>query len=132
MTTYTEDQFGVRLLKDLGLCAPDETPSAEDLDWAKETAASEINMLSSINLPIWNGSELAIPVEYLTVLSRRVGLAVAPSFGLVDPATAQLAMREAERYLTLMASPRGMSPSPLRTDDSGRTRRGGFNYTTGR
>lgn len=132
MTTYSADEFGTRVLKDLGLCASDETPSAEDLDWAKETAASEITMLSSINLPIWNGSELSIPQEYLTVLSRRVGLAVAPSFGLTDLATAQLAMREAERYLTLMASPRGLNPTLLRSNDSGKSLATGFNFTLGR
>jgi hypothetical protein len=130
MTDYTEDQFATRVLKDLGLVAAEETPSAADLEWAKETAGSEITMLSALNLPIWNGSELSIPQEYLTTLSRRVGLAVAPSFGLADMATAQMAMREAERSLTLLAAPRGLSPSLLRSDDS-MPRRGGFNFTRG-
>lgn len=131
MTTYTEDEFATRVLKDLGLLGQDETPTAEDMAWAKETAASEITMLSAIGLPIWNGSELSIPQEYLTILSRRVGMAVGPSFGLGDLATAQLAMREAERSLTLMASPSVLSPSPSRTDDAKSTRYG-FNFATGR
>lgn len=131
MTTYTEDEFGTRVLKDLGLLGSDETPTAEDLEWAKETAGAEIAMLSSIGLPIWNGSELSIPQEYLTILSRRVGLAVAPSYGLTDPASAQMAMREAERYMTIMASPNGPSPTTMRTDDA--LRRGSrFDFATGR
>jgi len=138
MTTYSETDFATRVLRDLGLVGADETPSASDLAWARETAASEIAMLSAVNLPIWNGSEMAVPIEYLTTLSRRVGLAVEPSFGRSTIADAQMAMREAERYLTLMANPRSLSPKTLLTGEA--TGRGGiynytngyFNYTTGR
>lgn len=132
MTTYTEDQFATRVLKDLGLVNADETPSSVDLEWAKETAGSEILLLASLHLPIWNGSALSIPQEYLTILSRRVGLAVAPSFGLVDLAAAQMAMREAERSLTMLAAPRGINPLSMRADDATPGRRGGgFNFSTG-
>jgi hypothetical protein len=129
MTTYTEDEFGTRVLRDLGMIGAEETPSSADLEWAKETAASEIQMMGSLNLPIWNGSELSIPSEYLTTLSRRVCLAVAPSFGLTDLATAQASMREAERSLTLLAAPRSR-PLALRSDQV-MPGNSGFNYTTG-
>lgn len=129
MTTYNEDQFATRVLKDLGLVGAEETPSAADLAWAKETAATEILMLASIELPIWNGSEMEIPQEYLGVLSRRVGLAVAPSFGLIDIATAEQQMRAAEYNLTLLAAPRTM-PLTLTANDATR-HRPSFNYTTG-
>lgn len=88
-------------------------------------------MLASIGLPIWNGSDMSVPLEYLAPLSRRVSLAVAPSFGLTDTATASLAMREAERYLTMMAAPRGSTPLLLRTNDATGRRPVRFNYTTG-
>lgn len=130
MTTYTKSDLATRVLKDLGLVGADETPSAVDQAWAEETVSSEIAMLAAINLPIWNGSDLAIPIEYLTPLSRRIGLAVAPSYGLSDPAAAQLAMREAERYLTVMCAPRSV-PLTMRTDDSKRAGHT-FNFTTGR
>lgn len=129
MTTYSETDFATRVLRDLGLVGADETPSSADLEWAKETAASEIAMLSAINLPIWNGSELAVPQEYLTMLSRRVGLAVAPSFGLTDIATAQKQMRDAEHTLTLMAAPRTRA-IPLSADDA-TPRRANFSYRNG-
>jgi hypothetical protein len=128
MTTYTADEFGTRVLKDLGLIGAEETPTSADLEWAKETAASEIMMMAALRLPIWNGSDLSIPQEYLSTLSRRVCLAVAPSFGLTDLATAQQAMREAERTLAIMAAPMSRAPA-LKTDLPawGST----FNFTTG-
>ncbi|CAB4171999.1 hypothetical protein UFOVP1349_53 [uncultured Caudovirales phage] len=130
MTVYSQADLATRMLKDLGLVGSEETPSAPDLEWAQETVGCEVAMLGSIGLPIWNGSDMAVPQEYLTPLSRRCGLAVAPSFGLMDQASAQLAMREAERYLTVMASPRLGTPLPLITNDA-KPRRYGFNYTTG-
>lgn len=129
MTTYTENQFATRVLKDLGLIGAEETPSAADIEWAKETASSEILAMNALGLPIWDGSHLAIPQEYLTLLSRRVGLALAASFGLTDPATAQEAMREAERGLAVLAAPRSR-PRALRTDEM-TGNRSAFNYTTG-
>jgi hypothetical protein len=128
MTTYSKSDLATRMLKDLGLVAAEETPSAADLDWAAETVSSEVAMLATLGLPIWNGSEMSVPLEYLTPLSRRCGLAVAPSFGLMDQATAQVAMREAERYLTVMA---GRPLQLLRTDktlDAGRH----FDFASGR
>jgi hypothetical protein len=129
MTTYNEDQFATRVLKDLGLIGAEETPSAADMEWAKETAMAEIMMLSAIGLPIWNGSELSIPQEYLTPLSRRVCLAVAPSFGLTDIASAQSAMKAAEMTLVVMAAPRGARPMALKSADF--PSRSSFRYATG-
>lgn len=131
MTTYSLSDLGTRVLKDLGLVAAEETPSADDQAWSEETVSSEVQMLSGIGLPIWNGSEMAVPQEYLTILSRRIGLAVAPSFGLMDMASAQLAMREAERYLTILAAPRAATPLTMRSDDATGRRSSGGNFLTG-
>jgi|GEM_PF-4538344 len=106
MTTYTLSDLATRVLKDLGLVGADETPSASDQAWAKETVTSEVQMLSAIGMPIWNGSELDVPVEYFTILSRRIGLAIAPSFGLTDVASATLAMREVEKTLRILSAKR--------------------------
>lgn len=131
MTTYSQSDLATRMLKDLGLVGAEETPSAADMDWAMETVSSEVAMLSSVGLPIWNGSDMSVPLEYLTPLSRRIALAVAPSFGLMDQASAVAAMREAERYLTVMAAPRSASPRPLRSNDA-TGHRGSFDYALGR
>lgn len=114
MTTFSRSDLATRVLKDLGLVGADETPSASDQEWAEETCDSEIALLGALGLPIWNGSEVSIPQEYLTALSRRVGLAVAPSFGLSDIATAQIAMRDAEASLMLLANPLGGTPRTAR------------------
>lgn len=132
MTTYSQSDLATRVLRDLNLIGAEEVPSASDLEWAEETVSSEVAMLASIGLPIWNGSDMSVPLEYLAPLSRRIGLAVAPSFGLMDQATALLAMREAERYLTVMASPRGVSPRLLRGNDATGYQPSHMDFATGR
>lgn len=102
MTVYTGAELAVRVLRDLGLIGAEETPSAAHQTWAEETCDSEIGLLAAKGIPIWNGGDDAIPTEYLTTLSRRIGLALAPSFGLTDVATATLAMRAAEDDLRIL------------------------------
>lgn len=104
MPTYSDSDQATRVLKDLGLVEADETPSASDLNWAIETVASEVALLAAKGIPIWNGSDQSVPLEYLTVLSRRIGLAVGPSFGLFSLAEAQIAMPIAERDLRILAA----------------------------
>lgn len=104
MTTYTTNELATRVLKDLGLVGAEETPSAADLAWAVETVQSEVMMLNAKGIPVWNGSEVDVPQEYLTLLSRRVGFAVAPSFGLMSTAEAELAMRQAEINLRIIGA----------------------------
>lgn len=130
MTTYSQTDLATRVLKDLGLIGAEETPSAADLEWALETVGSEVGMLASTGMPIWNGSDMSVPQEYLTILSRRIGLAIATSYGLSDLASSQAAMRGANDNLTLMANPRAGAPLLLRTNDAQPSRRG-FDYTTG-
>ena len=129
-TTYSLSDLATRVGRDIGVIAAEEVPSAPDLDWLQETCSAEIAMLGTIGLPIWNGSDMAVPLEYLTPLSRRIGLAVAPSFGLSDQASALLAMREAERYLTVMAAPRIGNPLALRSNDA-TGGRSSFSFATG-
>jgi hypothetical protein len=131
MTTFSRSDMATRVLKDLGLVGAEETPSATDLDWAGETVDGVVATLSAIGLPIWNGSEMAVPQEYLIPLSGRIGLAIAPSFGLMNSAQAMAAIRESERTLTLMANPRAGRPLPLVSNDARPSRGGGFNYLTG-
>jgi len=131
MTTYSRTDLATRMLKDLGLIGAEEVPSAADLTWAMETVSSEVAMLGSIGLPIWNGSDMAVPLEYLTILSRRCGLAVAPSYGLASPAEAQAAMRAANDSLTIMANPRAGRPLLLNTNDA-KPGRSGFDFRLGR
>ena len=104
MTIYTGAQLAVRVLKDLGMVGAEETPTAADQAWAEETCDAEIGLLAAKGIPIWNGGDDDIPGPYLTTLSRRIGLAMAPSFGLSDIATATVAMRAAEDDLRILGS----------------------------
>jgi len=106
MTTYTKAELATRVLRDLGLIGAEETPSAVDQAWAEETVTSEVGLLSAKGIPIWNGSDVSVPSEYLTVLSRRIGLAVAPSFGQMDIAKATMAMLPLEADLRRIGSVR--------------------------
>lgn len=129
-TTFTEDELATRVLREIGIVESGEAPSNIDLVWAKETNASEIALLAAIQMPIWNGSYLSVPLEYYTTLARRLALAVAPSFGIVDLAKAQMAIDAADRTLSLLAAPRMFNPRPLRADDAIQ-RRASFDFTTG-
>jgi hypothetical protein len=102
--TYSLSDMATRVLKDQGLIAAEETPSAVDLEWAQETVTSEVALLAGIGMPIWNGSEMAVPVEYLTALSARIGLAIAPSFGLMTLLEAERAKPFAEQNLHKLAT----------------------------
>jgi hypothetical protein len=97
-TTYTNQQLANRVLKDLGIYGPDETPSAADQTDTIEIINSEIASMSHRGIPIWGGSEMVLPQDYLSPLSRRLGLSVGPTFGMqLDQAT--LAIEAAEMYL---------------------------------
>jgi hypothetical protein len=88
MTTYTKAQLATRLLRDLGLLGADETASSVDMDWAEETIDATFASLQRKGIRIWDSSTDAIPDEYLVLLSQRIGLDVAPSFGLMGTAEA--------------------------------------------
>ena len=129
---YNEDELATRTLRDLGLVGSEETPSAADLQWAIESNSSEIMLLSSLGIPIWNGSQLSIPQEYLTTLSRHCGISIAASYGLMPPADAILARRESMRELTMLASPQGaVNPRPIYTNDISPSRAGRFVFAAG-
>lgn len=102
MTVYTRSDLATRVLKDLGLCGADETPSGADQAWAEETVESEAALLVAKGIPVVNGNDQALPHGYLTALSRRIGLAIGPSFGLFSVAEAEQAMPLAEANLRIL------------------------------
>jgi len=104
---FSLQELAARVLKDLGLLGAEETPSSADLAWAMETCSSEIDLLAAKRINIWNGSEDSIPNEYLTTLSRRIGLAVAPSFGQTDIASANAQIVALEKDLRKLSAKPG-------------------------
>lgn len=107
MTTFSRVDLATRMMQDLGLISGEETLSASDYDFAVETVSSEVALLSGIGMPIWNGSDMSVPVEYLTPLSRRIGAAIAPAFGLMSPADAERVMTITEQNLRKLSSKPG-------------------------
>lgn len=107
MTTFTQAELAVRVLRDLGLYGAEETPSSADQEWAEQTISSEILLLAAKDIPIWDGGQTSIPEDYLTALSRRLGLAIGPSFGLFTLVEAEQAMVLAEQNLRIL----GMTPA---------------------
>src|SRR5688572_29323806 len=103
MTTYSQSDLATRVLRDLGVISAEETPSAEDLSFAQETIGAEVALLAATGIPIWNGSDVSVPLEYLTALSRRLGLAVGPAFGVFGTAEAIQAMPLADHALRVLA-----------------------------
>lgn len=104
MTTYSKSDLATRILRDAGLIGAEEVPSAADLDWAQETLSSEIDLMAAKGLTIWNGSDSSVPSAFFTALSRRIVLAVGPSFGLADVAQATQAIPVVERDLRIISS----------------------------
>lgn len=102
MTTYSRSELATRVLKDLGLVDARETPDADDLEWAEETVASVTAQLATEGVTIANGSDEALPLEYLVQLSKRIGLDVGPSFGLFSIAEAEAAKPIANAALRRM------------------------------
>lgn len=104
MTTYTKAELATRILRDTGLIGAEETPSAIDLLFTEETLSSEIDLLAVKGIVIWDGSEVSIPNSYYTTLSRRLGLALGPSFGLGSIAEVSTAIPVIERDLRALSN----------------------------
>lgn len=107
MTTYSLSDMATRVLKDLGLVAADETPSGDDLTWAQETVSAQVATLAELDMPIWNGSDMDVPQAYFLPLSNRIGLAIAPSFGLMSLVDAERSKPVVEDTLRKMVTVRG-------------------------
>jgi hypothetical protein len=101
---YTLNQFGTRVLRDLGLLGAEETPSSADLNWATSKIENIIQTLSAKRISIWDGSSVSIPNEVAEPLSARVALSVAPSFGQTDIVTATAAIDSVEKELRVLSA----------------------------
>lgn len=124
MTTFSQTDLATRVLRDLGLVESEETPSDVDIAFALETIASETASMGVRGIPIWNGSDESVPLEYFSAMSRRIGLAVAPAFGLITIADAARAIPDAETLLTELSLTRS-EPLTLTTPGIASSRRYG-------
>lgn len=112
----SRSEMATYVLRDLGLVGADETPSSADLEWAKDKVQSVVLLLAAKGIGVWNGSEDSIPEEYAAALSARVGLSVAPSFGLSNIAEATAAMPVVEKDLRELSWQQGTSTTAVTPD----------------
>ncbi len=115
MTTYTATQLATRVLRDLGVIDARESPDADDISDATQIISSEMAAMQIRGIPIWAGSSSAVPEEYLTALSRRLGLAIGPSYGVFSLADAVVGIDAAERVLRQMSAKQS-SGQPIGVD----------------
>lgn len=95
--------MAVRVLRDLGLVAAEETPSADDQTFTEETVESVYAELAAVGISLPDGNDQALPEKHLVCLAKRIGLDVAPAFGLISISDAELAKPVAERRLRALA-----------------------------
>ena len=130
MTTYSETDLATETLKSAGVVEIDGVLTAAEFADATRSNASVVGMLGKIGLPIWNGSELAVPEEYFIELALRCSLPIQFKNGLITHAEMLGLIEASETRLTVMAAPRGAMPLLASTNES-TGRRGYYNWQTG-
>jgi len=127
MTTYTETDLATETLKSAGVVEIDGTLSASEFADATRSNSSVIQMLSTIGIPIWNGSEVEIPDQYFVELALRCSLPIQFKNGLITHAEMLQLIDASESRLIVMAAPRGSMPLLASSNES--TGRGWMPYT---
>lgn len=105
MTTFTKNDLAIRTLRDLNIIALDETPPAEILSFVLETIGSEMARMDADGIVLWSTTPDSIDEAYFTELSRRMGFAVGPGFGIMDAATAEAGKEASELVIRRLAAP---------------------------
>ncbi len=132
MTTYSESDLANQTLLTSGLIETNGTLSAEDYTAVTTSNRSVINMLNTLGIPVWNGSEISVPEEYFVELATRCSLPFQLRWGQINMQQYLGMVDECERRLIQMAAPRGSTPLLSATNESSSRRRyGGFNWSTG-
>lgn len=118
MTTYTETDLATETMRACGLTSIEEPLSAAEYVDVVQSNGSVIQMLATVGLPIWNGSEIDVPEAYFVELALRCSLPIQFKNGLIDHASMLTLIDASESRLTVMAAPRGSSPLIARTNES--------------
>jgi len=94
-------------MRDLNIIASDEQPDATDFAYVKETIQSEFARMEADGIDFSNhGTTIdSINTVLLTELSRRMGFAIGPTFGVMDAATGQAGKEASENILRRLVVP---------------------------
>ena len=132
MTTYSESDLANQTLLTTGLIETNGTLTAEEYTAVVTSNRSIINMMNSIGIPIWNGSEISVPEEYFVELATRLSLPFQLRWGQISMQQYLGMVDECERRLALMAAPRAATPLLAPTNESSNRRRSGvYSWATG-
>ena len=103
----TKNELAIRILRDLNIISAtaNEIPSAEDMNYVLDTIDSEFAGMQADGIRFWGTTVNSIHPMYFTELSRRIGLAVAPPYGIISIAQAEQGIRLSEDKLRRMGSP---------------------------
>lgn len=104
MTTYSQSDLATRVLRYLNLVDVTEAPDASILADTIETITSDLAAMKVRGMPIWNGSVMAVPEEYLLPLTVRLSIPVAASYGMISPKDVPVASKQAEFVLREMSA----------------------------
>lgn len=118
MTTFTETDLATETLRSPGLLDIEGTLSAAEYDDVTRSNQSVVLMLNTIGIPIWNGSEIAVPEQYFVELALRCSLPIQFKNGLISHAEMLSLIDASEARLTTMAAPRGAMPLLARSNES--------------
>jgi hypothetical protein len=105
MTQYTTNDLAVRVLRDLNIIAADEIPAASDMSYTLETIRSEFARMEADGIKMWSTTIDSINHVYLTELSRRMGFAIGPAFGVMDAATGEAGKAASENVIRRLGAP---------------------------
>lgn len=118
MTIYSESDLATEAMRACGLTSIEEPLNAVEYADAVQSNGSVIQMLSTIGIPVWNGSEIEVPQPYFVELALRCSLPLQFKNGLIDHATMLRLIDVSEARLVVMAAPRGSSPLLASSNES--------------
>lgn len=105
MTQYSKNDLAIRTLQDLNIIGLDEIPPSEVLTYVLQTIGSEFARMEADGIIMWATTIDSIDEVYFTELSRRMGFAIGPGFGIMDAATAEAGKEASEAVIRRLAAP---------------------------
>lgn len=130
MTVYTESDLATETLKSAALVEIDGVLSAAEFVDVVRSNGSVIQMLATIGIPVWNGSEIDIPEPYFIELALRCSLPIQFKNGLINHVEMLSLIETSEMRLVVMAAPRGSMPLISSTNESTGNRTGIYTRTS--
>jgi hypothetical protein len=107
MANFTTNDLMLRVLQDLNIIAIDQVPDATDKNFVLQTITCEFARMEADGIRFSNAetSVDSISPVLFTELSRRIGYAVGPGYGIMDTATALQSIKASEDTIRQLVAP---------------------------